>query len=173
MVAAVADFERLYVEPKEGKTLIVGSYITADKEDRRALYKDAVGVDMRDGPGVDIVANLEHPQKIGRFEHVECLSVLEHAKRPWLLAANVESQMRKGATIYVTVPFNWRMHAHPDDYFRMSASAVRSIFERIDWKVLLYATYGGLISKPKIPWHEFDGHRFYARSVTCGFGVRR
>lgn len=173
MVAAVADFERLYVEPKVGRTLIVGSYITANKEDRRSRYRDVVGIDMRPGPGVDVVADLEQAQDLGKFDHVECTSVLEHAKRPWLLAANLERLMSKGATLYVTVPFNWRVHSHPDDYFRMSISAVRSVFEKIDWKVMLYATYGGLISKAKIPWHEFDGHRFYARSVTCGFGVRK
>ena len=173
MVAAVAEFERLYVRPNRGRTLVVGSYVTSGKIDRRTLYADALGVDMRAGPGVDLVANLEEPQEIGRFDHVECLSVLEHSPRPWLLAKNLERMMNPGATIYIAVPFNWRVHNHPDDYFRMSAAGVRSLFPAVEWRRLMYATYGGLIEKPIIPCRHIDGHRFYARSVTCGFGVRR
>ena len=39
-------FGHLYVKPTEGRTLIVGSYI-CDKPDRRLLYNDVIGVDMR------------------------------------------------------------------------------------------------------------------------------
>jgi hypothetical protein len=65
------------------------------------------------------------PPGLGTFEHVDCLSVLEHSKRPWLLAANLERLMRPGATIYITVPFIFRkIHAYPDDYYRFTPAAV-------------------------------------------------
>lgn len=173
MLDAVTEFERLYVRPKEGRTLIAGSYITENKADRRARFKNAVGVDMRDGPGVDLVLNLEQEHDIGTFSHVDCCSVLEHVARPWLFAKSIERMMEPGATIYVGVPFNWRAHSYPDDYFRMTTSALKVLFENIEWKHLRYATYKGLIAKPRLPWTMYDGHRFYARSVTCGFGIRR
>jgi hypothetical protein len=171
--AAIAKFEKLYVRPKQGPTMIVGSYVTDAKIDRRTLYKDVVGVDMRPGPGVDRVVNLEHADNIGMFDHVECMSVLEHCERPWKMSRNIERMMNPGATIYVTVPFNWRHHQYPDDYFRISAAGLRSLFSGIEWTMLLYATYQGLTEKPKLPWTMLDGHRFYARSMTCGFGVRK
>lgn len=169
---AVAEFEALYVRPRSGRTLVAGSYIVRDKEDRRLRFAQAVGVDMREGPGVDVVADLEEAD-LGKFAHIDCASVLEHVAHPWLFARNIERMMERGATIHVEVPFNWRAHAYPDDYFRMSTSALRVLFEEVDWKHLYYATYKGLIQKPKLPWTVYDGHRFYARSVTCGFGVRK
>ncbi len=90
-------FERKFRRPKEGRTLIVGSHVYGGREDRRKLYKKAVGVDMIAGPGVDVVADLEDTGSImdlwtgdGPFDHVECRSVLEHSRRPWRLARNIE-----------------------------------------------------------------------------------
>jgi hypothetical protein len=100
-------FETQYVRPRAGRTLICGSYVTESKPDRRKRYPDALGVDLRPGPGVDVVANLEFEQ-FGVFDHVECLSVLEHAQRPWRVAENLMGQMRSGSTIHLSVPFIWR-----------------------------------------------------------------
>jgi len=167
-------FEAKYVKPKLGRTLIVGSYVTKGKADRRLLYPAALGVDMRPGPGVDVVADLEEQADIGTFSHIECLSVMEHCRRPWLMAKNLEGMLEVGGTIHVAVPFNWWFHQYPDDYFRMSASAVRSLFEAIDWAALKYETHGGLVAETNgIPTQKFRGHRYYARSMTCGFGTKR
>lgn len=167
-------FDPVALPPKSGRTLIVGSYITKDKGDRRALYADSVGVDMRPGPGVDLVADMEEQVDIGTFAHVECMSVLEHSRRPWLLASTIERVLEPGGTLYVSVPFNWREHSYPDDYFRMSMSAVRSLFPSIKWDVLAYSTHGGMCESARgIPHAIVGGYRYYARSVTCGFGVRR
>lgn len=163
-----------YVKPVEGRTLVVGSYITKDKTDRRALYADAVGVDMRFGPGVDLVLNLEERHDLGVFDHIECLSVLEHSRRPWLLAANLERMLRSGGSLHVEVPFNWWPHAYPDDYFRMSLSAIRSLFPAVHWQALMYATHGGLTDQAKgIPRAKVEGHRYYAHSMSCGFGIKQ
>jgi hypothetical protein len=151
----------------------VGSYITEGKIDRRRLFPQALGVDMRDGPGVDRVQDLEEMCDLGRFDHVECIYVLEHSRRPWLMAANLERMLTPGGTIHVEVPFNWWPHAYPDDYFRMSISAVRSLFPSIEWQKLVYATHGTLTEDPKkIPSVKIGAHRYYARSMTCGFGTK-
>ncbi len=168
-------FETAYVRPKKGRTLIVGSYVTEGKDDRRKRYKDVVGVDMRHGPGVDRVLDMEvaNENDLGMFDHVECTSMLEHVKHPWLVAVNIERMLNPGGTLFVTVPFNWRVHAYPDDYFRMTLSGIQILFENIEWLALKYSTYNGVIEKSKIPFEIFDGHRFYARSVSCGFGRKK
>ena len=73
MTSAAERFEREVVRPRQGRTLIVGSKVYADKEDRRGRYSDAVGVDMLSGDGVDFVVNLEEPlpKALGLFDHVE------------------------------------------------------------------------------------------------------
>jgi len=173
-MAMHSEFERQFVRPRSGRTLIVGAYITKGKADRRLLYEDAIGVDMRAGPGVDMVVDMEDSPDIGRFDHVECTSVLEHSRRPWLMAEMIEQAMYPNSTLFVSVPFNWWPHAYPDDYFRMTTSAVQSLFPNIEWQQLLYVTHDKMVSDPKdLPSTMVNKHRYYARTITCGFGTRR
>jgi hypothetical protein len=126
------DFEK-QITPKVGRTLIVGSRVYNNKEDRRKRYAEAVGVDMHEGEGVDVVANLEGDFLEGQFAHIECMSVLEHCRRPWLMAATMERMLEIGGTIFVAVPFVWRVHSYPDDYFRFTVGGVKSLFNNIAW----------------------------------------
>ena len=163
-------FERQHVHPTPGRTLIVGSRVYPGRADRRRLHEDAVGVDMLAGDGVDRVLNLEDdlPEDLGQFDHVECLSVLEHSRRPWLLAANLERLMAPGASLFVAVPFVWRVHAYPDDYWRMTPSAIRALFPRIEWRALKLAGRS-VTDKPEST--KIAGHPYFARTETVGFGV--
>lgn len=164
-------FEAEFVRPRKGRTLIVGSHVYEGREDRRLRYPDAVGVDMVPGPGVDVVADLEEACEIGQFDHVECLSVLEHSRRPWLLAANLERLMKPGATIFLSVPFVWRLHGYPDDYWRMSPAAVRSIFPGVTWSALKLACEH-LCDGPILPGTQIGGHVYLSKTETMGFGYR-
>lgn len=175
--SAPEEFERLHVRPRPGRTLIVGSYVTEGKPDRRAPYADVVGVDMRPGPGVDIVQDMElvvAPGRLGMFDHVECRSVLEHARRPWRIAETLERVMNPGATLHFSVPFVWRLHAHPSDYWRMTAEGVRDLFLGIiDWKVLVYGDEAGFRgADDKVRAARVDGHLYVARTEVFGFGVK-
>lgn len=171
--SALEQFEGEHVRPRAGRTLIVGSQVYGGKEDRRLRYAEVVGADMLPGPGVDLVVDLEEtlPADIGVFDHVECMSVLEHSRRPWLLAANIERLMRPSATIFVSVPFVWRPHAYPHDYWRMTTEAIQSIFPGIDWSSLMYA-HTSLREKSLIPSVRVDEFQYFARTESCGFGVK-
>lgn len=171
--SSLARFERDHVKPKQGRTLIVGSRVYHDKEDRRLRYQNVVGVDMLDGPGVDRVLDLEEelPGDLGTFDHVECMSVLEHSRRPWLMAANIERLMAPGATIFVSVPFMWRIHAYPSDYFRLTPEGVRVLFPGVKWERVLLAGVD-LYPGPKIEAVKIEGHPYFARTDTVGFGVK-
>jgi hypothetical protein len=118
-----------------GRTLVVGNRIYETSSDRRLLYRKAVGLDMIAGPGVDIVHDLEQPlsEEHGKFNHVDLVSVLEHCKRPWKVAANIEKLMVRDATLLICVPFVWRVHDYPGDYWRMTPAALEVIFPRIGW----------------------------------------
>lgn len=175
-MSALEDFERLHVRPRPGRTLIVGSQVYGGKEDRRARYANAVGVDMLPGDGVDRVLDLEEPlpADLGPFDHIECMSVLEHSRRPWLLAANLERLMAYGGTLFVSVPWIWRFHAYDADYFRFSHQGLQAIFANIEWQHLMYASEELLPSKQsKVPAVKIGpkSHAYLARTETCGFGV--
>jgi hypothetical protein len=169
-------FERQYVRPRAGRTLVCGSYVTPGKVDRRMRYGDAVGVDMRPGLGVDVVADLEQPHpELGLFDHVECCSVIEHVRRPWLLAANVEAMMPAGATLHFSAPFIWRPHDYPSDYWRVTIDALPVLFPRIDWRVRLYGSEFLISGDKKLPGVKLGHSKFpyYARTEVYGFGVRQ
>lgn len=168
-------FESLYVRPKFGPTMIVGSRVYNDKEDRRKRYPNAVGFDMQEGEGVDVVRDLELPIEIDQvfqFDHVECLSVLEHSKQPWLLAANIQRMLKPGGTIYVTVPFVWAHHGYPSDYWRMTPEGIAQLFPAIEWVASGYASNELTLGR-KIKRTHLGGHPYFPRTEAVAFGVRK
>lgn len=176
-IAQHANFERLQVQPRPGRTLIVGSRVYGKKEDRRKRYADAVGVDMQAGDGVDVVFDLELPEArtalLPKFDHVECLSVLEHVQRPWLMAETIEALMNPGATLLVYVPFVWRQHGYPSDYWRLTPQALDIIFPNIDWQAKALLADQVRSATEALPQTTFNRNRYMIRTETAGFGVRR
>jgi SAM-dependent methyltransferase len=157
---------------KSGRALVVGSKCYEGKQDRRLLYGRAIGVDLFGGEGVDVVHDLENPLpgSLGRFDHVDCVSVLEHVRRPWLLAANVEVVMKRGATILVSVPFVWRVHAYPSDYWRLTAEALEVLFPNIRWLSKRYLVNG---RARKVVPGKLDGTgQWMARAELVAAGVK-
>lgn len=173
LVAPVIEFEDAFVRPESGRTLVVGSKVFPGRTDRRLLYKDAVGLDMESGDGVDVVHNLElpAPNSLGKFRHVDCISVLEHSKQPWLVAQNIEKVMKSGATLFISVPFIWRFHGYPNDYFRFTAEGVKTLFKNIAWDALMYGSTT-LSEESRVEGEKIAGHPYFPRTEIFGFGRR-
>lgn len=151
----------------------MGSQVYGDKEDRRRRYKQAVGVDMLEGPGVDVVADLEEgPPNIGLFGHIECMSVLEHSRRPWLLAETLDRLLMYGGTIFVTTPFCWRYHGYPNDYWRFTVQGIKELFPSIKWSATAYAHRALVDDTKKIPVQKIGGFPYYPRTETMAFGMK-
>lgn len=180
---SIADLESEFIEkhvrPVKGRTLIVGSKVYKFRKDRRKVYPNSVGVDIEPGEGVDFVADLSDQGdmnkvlgKYGLFNHIECWSVLEHAKRPWLLAENLQHMLYPESSIHVQVPFVWRVHSYPSDYWRFTTEAIQFLFPRICWHALEYAH---LRREPrgKVPIVVKDSHKYVARTEVYGFGILR
>lgn len=123
--------------------LDVGSYITPNKIDKRKILKgEYVGIDIRQGPGVDCILDIaQNYVKLEHFNTVICVDTFEHVNKPWLAAKNIEMSMAKDAQIYFSVPFIWRFHEHPQDYWRMTPTAIKMIFENIEWTKIFYTDY--------------------------------
>jgi hypothetical protein len=171
--SASAEFERAHVRPRAGRTLIVGARVYEGREDRRRLYAHAEGWDALPGDGVDRVIDMENEVPAGeQFAHVECISVLEHARRPWLLTQNLEQLLQVGGTLHVTVPFVWRVHAYPDDFWRFTAAGLRALFSCIDWVRVAYASTD-LTDSVKARAVSVNDYPYLARTQVCAFGVRQ
>jgi cephalosporin hydroxylase len=134
-----------YLPEVDGPILEVGSKDYGNTASFRDAYvsKEYIGVDLSGGKNVDRVIDLtlgtgDLPHS--HFALVICCSVLEHVRRPWEMAENLTRLLRPGGAIYVAVPWVWRYHPYPDDYFRFSWRGVAEIFPRIMWSNRLYST---------------------------------
>lgn len=127
-----------------GRILEVGSKDHGSTEPFREFFGgDYVGVDMETGPGVDLVLDLT--TGIGElepasFDLIICCSVLEHVKKPWLMAEHLQSLLKPGGALYLSVPWVWKYHAYPDDYFRYSWRGIETLFDKLKWSYLYYCT---------------------------------
>lgn len=101
-----------------------------------------VGVDCEAGDGVDVVMDLAKSE-LEFHEHFAlaiCCSVLEHVENPWVMAGNITKALRPGGKLYISVPWVWRYHAYPDDYWRFSWRGVQMLFQDLKWGDALYST---------------------------------
>lgn len=128
-----------------GPILEVGSRDYGNTTSFRDVFgeNEYIGVDISAGKNVDRVADLA--SGIGdlaeaHFALVICCSVLEHVRRPWEMAANLTRLLRPGGALYVAVPWVWRYHPYPDDYFRFSWRGIAELFPRIAWSRQAYST---------------------------------
>ena len=93
-----------------------------------------VGVDLPAGAGVDRVVDLADSAAAvdeaipERFGTIFCLSVLEHCRDPFQMARNLERLLAPGGRLYVSVPFAWRIHNYPADYWRFTPDGIRALF---------------------------------------------
>ena len=143
--------QRLFLERAalkvEGPILEIGSKDYGSTEDFRALFPATpfVGIDLASGKGVDHIVDLTLPPPTdilppASFGLVICCSVLEHVKKPWVMAEYMSSLVKKGGYVFISVPWVWRYHAYPDDYFRFSPNGVKVLFPEISFADMAYST---------------------------------
>src|SRR5437899_3556001 len=99
--------------------LEVGSYQVAGQEELaelRSLFpgKPYLGVDMRPGPGVDCVADVEAlPQRSASMGTVIALNTFEHVPHFWKGFAEVQRVLRPDGLFLVSCPFYFHIHSYP------------------------------------------------------------
>lgn len=126
-----------------GPFLEVGSKDYGTTQDLRSLFTEKdqyIGVDMENGPGVDVVVDLtvdfeQIDEKLGhkRFGTIFCLSVLEHCNQPFKMADHLTSLLKPDGQICLSVPFAWQIHGYPNDYWRFTPEGVKKLFPRIQF----------------------------------------
>ncbi len=89
-----------------------------------------VGVDMRDGPGVDQVANAAAlPFDDDTFDVVVCTEMLEHDPTFWLSVPEMARVLRPDGWLLLTARgIGFPEHDFPSDYWRFTPAAVDHLF---------------------------------------------
>ncbi|MHC4932894.1 MAG: class I SAM-dependent methyltransferase [Planctomycetota bacterium] len=135
-------FVRKFRKEFEGPVLEVGSRDYGNTQSLRPLFAGDtyVGVDLVEGDGVDLVLDLTRPFEevsagLGerRFRTIFCLSVLEHCEQPFQMAENITRLLEPGGKVHISVPFAWKFHGYPSDFWRFTHEGVRTLFAGLEF----------------------------------------
>lgn len=137
--------KKLLLSNFNGKILEVGSKDYGNTTSFRDYYFDSeyVGVDLEDGKDVDQIIDLVEgvgSLELASFDLAICCSVMEHVRKPWVFAENLSSLIKSGGFIYISVPWVWRYHPYPDDYWRFSWKGIFELYPDFEWIEMMYST---------------------------------
>ncbi|KKQ77576.1 MAG: Methyltransferase type 11 [Parcubacteria group bacterium GW2011_GWC1_38_6] len=119
-----------YASDKE--TLEVGAY---GRPSYGRYFPNKVGLDIRNGPGVDVVSSVYGlPFDDSSFDIVLCMVVLEHLEDPKKAIAEMLRVLRPGGKILISVPFLFPIHDSPNDFWRFTKYGLRVLFK--DWNIV-------------------------------------
>lgn len=138
-----------------GRVLQVGSRSPAGHPaapPRPVLRGPVIGVDIHPGGFVDLVSDAHGlALRDGSVDAVVSASVLEHLQAPWLFAAEVNRVLKPGGLVYHAAPGAWPAHAQPNDFWRMSAEGLRTLFGAESGFEVLDAQDSGLAAMIPVP----------------------
>lgn len=126
----------------------IGSYIVDGQEELanlRSLFpnKEYLGLDMREGPGVDIVIDICKGTKTAwRLPHrllttVLMLDTIEHVEYPHRAVENIRYNMAADSIFLMTGPFYFKIHDYPSDYWRFTPAAFQSLLKPFDLSICI------------------------------------
>jgi hypothetical protein len=78
--------------------------------------------------GVDLLK----PVKGKKYGLGICMDLLEHVTQPFIVCNNISNALKKGALLFVTVPFIWEVHDHPGDYWRYTPQGLSTLFPTLE-----------------------------------------
>jgi hypothetical protein len=93
--------------------------------------REYVGVDLRPGADVDVVADVHRlADTLGseQFDVVISCSTFEHLKYPQLAAHQLMKVLALGGLLFVQTHQTFPLHAYPSDYCRFSREALEALF---------------------------------------------
>lgn len=147
MDEATRQFYRKHKGKLLGKVLEIGSL---DVNGGLRDILDIFGVDMRKGPGVDLVCpvqDLKQHFPDGHFDACVSAGTLEHIE-DWRGFVRVTWDLvKEGGYLALTIAsLHKGRHAYPDDYWRLTEDQIRTIYPRMEDYEELGGNHGRCVS---------------------------
>lgn len=144
MRKAIMDSARVFCETFEpgGPVVEIGSrYLPGygPISDLRPVFapREYIGCDTLEGPGVDRIEDahaLTFPdESVGA---VLMFELLEHLPRPQVAVAEAQRVLAPDGLLVLSVPFDYRLHAFPVDYWRFTASGISLLLSEFEDKIV-------------------------------------
>lgn len=118
------------------------------------IYKDLISdsycVDWEYSPQkqvhVDQFVNLNEKLAIPHtFDTILLSDVLEHIAEPKQLLQELNKLLKPNGKIIIMVPFMYRLHEEPHDYYRYTEHGLRHLLNTSDLTVTEIESYGGIV----------------------------
>jgi SAM-dependent methyltransferase len=143
----VRRFFDTYVSKNDGIFLEIGSYLSSfNIRSLSPTNSKYIGVDLGEGPGVDIV--LEDPYKLpfknNTFDYVISSSCFEHSEFFWLTFLEIIRVLKPSGLFYLNAPSNGDFHRYPVDCWRFfpdSGNALSSWANKNNYNTVLVEQY--------------------------------
>ena len=159
---------------KGGHLVEIGSRARSGAE-VRSLFGPSltyIGVDIADGPNVDIVADAHHlsnalPEPV---DFICSISTFEHLMMPWKAVLEINKSLKLGGLVFSHSHQAWPLHDVPFDYFRFSDQAWHGLFNQHTGFRVIETRLGHPVSisahyNPGPPFDELENSPAYAMSV--------
>lgn len=95
-----------------------------------------INLDIQTFPTANVIADAQClPFADASVDTIVSYAVLEHTRKPWVIARELYRVLRPGGKIYIGVPFLQPFHASPSDYYRFTLVGLRALlgdFEEIE-----------------------------------------
>lgn len=148
------DVEHLRVIREGVEHLLARAAEICNREPGRVLDiapQDWAGIAPRLGPActvetldIDPAAGATHTGDIcatnahipaAHYTYIVCTEVLEHTLAPWRAVDELARLLASGGRLFLSVPFNFRIHGPLPDCWRFSEHGLRALFHETDWAI--------------------------------------
>jgi len=126
----------------------------------RPIFKDKtyIGCDCIEGPGVDIVDNIQDSKlKSGSVKTILSVDMLEHVENPFKAFETFYRAIQEDGIVLVISVMDFILHMQPYDYWRFTPYSFKMLGEKFENKIIAYGennlmpeTIFGLYSKSKL-----------------------
>jgi len=93
-------------------------------------------LDIDPASGADFIADLcaDNSSLIsdGAFDAVVCTEVLEHTLNPFAAVAEIHRVLKPGGLVFLSAPFNFRIHGPLPDCWRFTEHGLRALLARFE-----------------------------------------
>jgi SAM-dependent methyltransferase len=111
-------------------------------------------VDIINDNNTTYVADLTKDNDLPKdyFDVIYCLEVLEHTYEPWEILKQLNKLLKPDGYLYLSVPFQFRIHGPLPDCYRISEFGLTYLLEKYNFKIL---KFDAVIDKnrPAFPIH--------------------
>jgi SAM-dependent methyltransferase len=110
---------------------------------RQNVYENCLYVEVYPSISADLIVppDCTYPLKDEVLDGIGCFAVLEHTRKPWLVAAEMRRMLKPGGKLFIDWPFLQPVHGYPSHYYNSTREGLRALFVDAGFDIIESKTY--------------------------------